>query len=865
MGDESDLVLWYQDGGCVETNTTLFPEAANDCCEAGLFLATDLPRNAGYLLMSLFMLLYVFLGVALGADVFMTAIEVITSKEKLTTVQVGGEKKTFHTQVWNATVANLTLMALGSSAPEILLNVVDVFKLNYFSGELGPSTIVGSAAFNLMVISAVCIVCLPEGESRTLNQLPVFVVTALWSLWAYIWLLIILKVSSPDIITIPEAVITCLFLAVLVGNAYAVDVHWGSAKKVMEQKIVGIRGGSGITHVAIREELKARESAGGKKKTAEEIASELAQDLIPKTKGDYRRGVIAKCTGSGGGDAPSKGADRTSGPKLQPTITSEGTQLDAIDLEEADDLEKPAVHVGFTRRVVAVIEGVDKVATLTARRQGDLEGELKVRVTTAEEGSAKAHTHFTPVDTTVTFALGVAEATVDIEIIDNDQAENEDTTLTVSLSDPVLSSPGPLGDPGKGKGKVALGGEMQFAACTVQIQDDDKNPGCFKWHAEKVEVLENVGTVTLTVLRTGGLSGEVSIEYKTKDQTATAGKDYVAKEGTLTFAQGVVSQSLTIEIIDDEFYEKDEQFTVVLSEPTGGATFDASTDGGEEAAVCTVVILNDDVITSKLEEVVNLLRLNADNLALARENWGIALRDAVIPQQGSSGKEKFMHFLNVPWKIMFAIVPPPGMCGGVPCFFCALIMIGVQVVLISDFAGMMGCQMNLKPAVTAITFVALGTSLPDTFASMAAARGDKYADNSVGNVTGSNSVNVFLGLGLAWLIAAIYWEMAGPNDEWFERYWDIAMKQAAGAGCANPRDCSAVGGFVVLSGDLGFSVVVFTVCAVITLGTIVARRPHELGGDKKGAYATGAVFCSLWVVYVLLSSMSSYGYIKPPF
>ena len=56
----------------------------------------------------------------------------------------------------------------------------------------------------------------------------------------------------------------------------------------------------------------------------------------------------------------------------------------------------------------------------------------------------------------------------------------------------------------------------------------------------------------------------------------------------------------------------------------------------------------------------------------------------------------------------------------------------------------------------AITFVALGTSLPDTFASKAAAVGEKNADNAIGNITGSNSVNVFLGLGLPWLIAAIY-------------------------------------------------------------------------------------------------------------
>ena len=58
--------------------------------------------------------------------------------------------------------------------------------------------------------------------------------------------------------------------------------------------------------------------------------------------------------------------------------------------------------------------------------------------------------------------------------------------------------------------------------------------------------------------------------------------------------------------------------------------------------------------------------------------------------------------------------------------------------------------------IIAITFVALGTSLPDTFASKAAAVAEKHADNAVGNVTGSNSVNVFLGLGLPWMIASIY-------------------------------------------------------------------------------------------------------------
>ena len=66
--------------------------------------------------------------------------------------------KTKKVLFWNATVANLTLMALGSSAPEILLSVIEAFKnLGGCPGELGPSNIVGSAAFNLLVISAVSV------------------------------------------------------------------------------------------------------------------------------------------------------------------------------------------------------------------------------------------------------------------------------------------------------------------------------------------------------------------------------------------------------------------------------------------------------------------------------------------------------------------------------------------------------------------------------------------------------------------------------------------------------------------------------------------------------------------------------------
>jgi len=69
-------------------------------------------------------------------------------------------------RIWNETVSNLTLMALGSSAPEILLSVIEVVGNNFEAGDLGPGTIVGSAAFNLFVIIGLCVSVIPEGEVR---------------------------------------------------------------------------------------------------------------------------------------------------------------------------------------------------------------------------------------------------------------------------------------------------------------------------------------------------------------------------------------------------------------------------------------------------------------------------------------------------------------------------------------------------------------------------------------------------------------------------------------------------------------------------------------------------------------------------
>merc|ERR1712224_859176 len=114
-------------------------------------------------------------------------------------------------QVWNGTVANLTLMALGSSAPEILLSVIEIIGNNFESGALGPGTIVGSAAFNLLVIIGVSIMAIPDGENRRVKAFPVFLITSFFAVFAYIWVWIVMVGVSPNVIEVWEAVLTLLF------------------------------------------------------------------------------------------------------------------------------------------------------------------------------------------------------------------------------------------------------------------------------------------------------------------------------------------------------------------------------------------------------------------------------------------------------------------------------------------------------------------------------------------------------------------------------------------------------------------------------------------------------------------------------
>lgn len=185
------------------------------------------------------------------------------------------------------------------------------------------------------------------------------------------------------------------------------------------------------------------------------------------------------------------------------------------------------------------------------------------------------------------------------------------------------------------------------------------------------------------------------------------------------------------------------------------------------------------------------------------------------------GMDAFMHLATIGWKLLFSIVPPAHYAGGWACFGTALACIGIVTAVVGEVATLFGCVLGIKPSITAITFVALGTSLPDTFASMAAAQAEKYADSAVGNVTGSNSVNVFLGLGLPWIIASVWSGSFMLPEEGYDKIaalWKLRYETDA------PPALTPLTSYYVPAGSLGFSVVVFVIVACVFFITLIARR-----------------------------------------
>ncbi len=205
----------------------------------------------------------------------------------------------------------------------------------------------------------------------------------------------------------------------------------------------------------------------------------------------------------------------------------------------------------FSSAAYSVGESGGDFVVNVERVNGSL-GEATVRVATAA-GTATAGLDYVPASGVLTFADGVTTGAFVVAILEDDLDEPTETVL-LALSDPT--------------GGTTLAAPSN---AVLSIHDND-GPGIIVLGADSFIAGEGDGTIAIPVLRLGGADGEVSVEFSAVGGTATDGLDFAATNGVLTFADGVVSQSFTIVLFDDDEFEETETVWIALSSSTGGAS-----------------------------------------------------------------------------------------------------------------------------------------------------------------------------------------------------------------------------------------------------------------------------------------------------
>ncbi|CAF4251981.1 unnamed protein product [Rotaria magnacalcarata] len=625
---------------------------------------------------------------------------------------------------------------------------------------------------------------IPTGEIRRIRHQRVFFVTTAWSIFAYIWLWAIVAKISPGYIEVWEGTLTFLFFPLTVFSAYIVDTKVG--------QFIRIR----ITE----------------RKQVQQLDNHTSTQ-IPLTL-DH------------GGNID----DGEQKSMMDGTIRNSATpSVNDLYGTKANSIQKSISGAVF-----------DQLGSTT----GGLD-----ETTISDQIEAQRRQEFI----NIWRELRKQHPNTDTQTLNDMAAVEMMNRVPKSRAYYRIQATKRLGGGGNVKKKLLeqLNESNQIAVPEKQQLIPDTTPHISKIRFEPSHytVLENAGYVTLHVLRTdGNLRNTVYVDYMTEDGTATHGADYEPAEGTLIFYPMETHKQIQVKIIDDEIFEEDEHFSVKLSNLKIKDNQGRLTPGAFDKSVQLVEPSTAINAVDKALYKANTAILVGTSTWLEQFKQAFSVKDDDDDDGNESGdsdgndgksatcKDYMLHYVSFFWKFLFAFVPPTSLAGGWVCFVVSIIIIGLLTAVIGDLATQFGCTIGLTDTMTAIAFVALGTSLPDTFASKVAAEHDKYADSSIGNVNGSNAVNVFLGIGLPWAMSA-----------WYHFFHDEK--------------------FVVEQGSLAFSVTVFCSFAAVAVIILMIRRLKffgggELGGPFKYRAISSAIFFSLWIAYLILSGLENYCHIN---
>ena len=542
-------------------------------CEDGLlipiwpgFESMSMGDRFGRGLLYITLMVYLFIGVAIASDKFMESIEMITAQEKEVSVKDPrtGKTQVVVVKVWNETVANLTLMALGSSAPEIMLSVIEIWAKNFKAGDLGPGTIVGSAAFNLFMIIGLCMYVIPDDEVRKIKHLRVFFVTAAWSIFAYIWLYFILGATSYGVVDAWEGILTFLFFPATVYTAFVADRRMFFYKYFDKKRQTGviIETEKGDIENRAQEKFKEFDDLDDMDPALAEFernrrayiqamkrirledptislidletkAREEVMSSGPKSRAYYRAQATRKMAGKE--DAKKAFSKQLAAEAEAERAAEEEAARKAAEAEVKRD--DGVCRIFFDPPHYTVMESVGTFEVTVVREGGDMSQAIQVDYKT-EDGTASHEGDYIEAIGTLTFGPNETQKHVTLEVLDDDVFE-EDEHFYIRISNLRRKD-------GKAFKEIEVtddNGKRSMQACTqmgtphmatIMILDDDHG-GIFGFEDSEAEIVESVGAYECKVQRISGARGKVAIPYNTEDGTAKDGEHYEAQEGELIF------------------------------------------------------------------------------------------------------------------------------------------------------------------------------------------------------------------------------------------------------------------------------------------------------------------------------------------
>jgi|GEM_PF-1486687 len=184
-----------------------------------------------------------------------------------------------------------------------------------------------------------------------------------------------------------------------------------------------------------------------------------------------------------------------------------------------------------------------------------------------------------------------------------------------------------------------------------KINNKATNPGIIGLETSIYTVNELDGSVDITLLRTNGSDGIITIDYDTVDATATAGEDYSTASGTLIFDDGETSKTVTIPILDDNLAEGSEDFSFTIDNIVGDATLLVPRTAlikivDDETGLEPIIDFDNFADTSKLKfngdttQAGNALRLTT----AARKQRGSAFFERPVAVDGDTSFETQFEF-----------------------------------------------------------------------------------------------------------------------------------------------------------------------------------------------------------------------------